>query len=137
MHLDDTAHTLETPERIRLVLDLAGIGSRGLACLLDTAILIGAWIALLLVFVLLTSVLGTLAMVLAFGAGFLLQWFYFTAFESMWNGQTPGKRALGLRVQKLGGYPIGWTDAMIRNFIRAIDVFMLYGVGIVVMLLND
>jgi hypothetical protein len=43
---------------------------------------------------------------------------YFIVFEALWNGQTPGKRLLGLRVVRDGGYPIDFGASLIRNLIR-------------------
>lgn len=54
---------------------------------------------------------------------FSLQWFYSTVFELWWNGQTPGKRMLGLRVLQTDGRPINTHQAMLRNFIRLLDAF--------------
>ncbi len=53
---------------------------------------------------------------------FLLQWGYFALFEAFWNGQTPGKRALRLRVIQQSGRPIGLFESMARNLIRIIDM---------------
>ena len=39
---------------------------------------------------------------------------YFTAFLALWNGHTPGKRLLGIRVAKLNGEPPGWWDSFSR-----------------------
>jgi uncharacterized RDD family membrane protein YckC len=43
---------------------------------------------------------------------------YFIVFEAAWNGQTPGKRLLGLRVVRDGGYPLDFGASLIRNLIR-------------------
>ncbi len=53
---------------------------------------------------------------------FLLQWGYFALFEAFWNGQTPGKRMLRLRVIQQSGRPIGLFESMGRNLIRIIDM---------------
>ena len=53
---------------------------------------------------------------------FLLQWGYFALFEAFWNGQTPGKRVLRLRVIQRSGRPIGLFESMGRNLIRIIDM---------------
>ena len=47
-------------------------------------------------------------------------------FETIWNGQTPGKRAFGLRVVRDGGYPITFYASAIRNLIRIAD-FLPFG----------
>lgn len=128
---------VETPERVDLAVDLAGVGSRALACLLDGLIIGGAFLLLGLILLMTSVVAGTAAAIVGIGGAFLLQWGYFAGFEAVWNGQTPGKRLLGLRVQKMGGYPIGWTEALIRNFLRLLDFLFVGAVGMVVMLLND
>lgn len=53
----------------------------------------------------------------------MLSWFYGVLFESWWNGQTPGKRVLGLRVVSVDGRPINAAQATIRNFVRVADFF--------------
>ena len=69
------------------------------------------------------------------GAGvvvlFLLFFGYFIFFETVWRGQTPGKRLLSLRVVRLGGARIGPSEAVIRNLLRIADALPFgYGVGI-------
>src|SRR5204863_3794276 len=59
-----------------------------------------------------------------------LEWFYGGAFEAFWNGQTPGKRALGLRVVRTDGQPINALQAVMRNVLRAVDAMPLLPVGI-------
>ena len=39
---------------------------------------------------------------------------FFTAFLALWEGQTPGKRLLGMRVVRLDGKPLGWWAAFER-----------------------
>ena len=50
---------------------------------------------------------------------FLLQWGYFALFEAFWNGQTPGKRLLRLRVIQESGRPVGLFESMGRNLLRS------------------
>lgn len=53
----------------------------------------------------------------------------------MWEGQTPGKKALGLRVVDETGGRAAFTKLAIRNLLRVIDFLpLLYGSGILVML---
>ena len=66
---------------------------------------------------------------------FLMEWGYSTLFEALWNGQTPGKRLLHIRVIKTAGYPIHFYDAAIRNLLRAADILpILYGIGLLSMI---
>lgn len=48
------------------------------------------------------------------GLGFGWIGLYFTAFTTLWRGQTPGKRLLGMRVLRLDGKPIGWWASFER-----------------------
>ncbi len=85
----------------------------------------------------LTTALGlAIPIVLVVGL-FLLQWGYYLLFELVWNGQTPGKRLIGIRVIRENGYPIRAWDAVVRNIVRIIDgpPYMAM-VGLLVMLLN-
>jgi hypothetical protein len=52
---------------------------------------------------------------------FVLEWGYYVVWETVWSGASPGKRALGLRVVKEEGYPIGFIDSLLRNLLRAAD----------------
>jgi uncharacterized RDD family membrane protein YckC len=131
---------LETPERVDLAIDLAGVGSRTLAFLLDWVILIALTLLLSVAAVMVARVprLGALAVTSWLIAIFVVWWLYFAMFEVGWDGQTPGKRILGIRVRKVGGFPIGWPEALIRNFLRVlIDLVMFtVPVGLVLMVLT-
>ena len=114
---------LETPENVRLAFHLAGPGSRLGAYLLDLGVRFAMFYGI-------AMILGTLLSPFAeTGAStgallvlaFALEWGYGSLFETWWNGQTPGKRAFGLRVIKTEGYAIGFYDAMLRNLLRAAD----------------
>ena len=126
---------LETPERVDLEIGVAGVGSRALAAILDYLILfaIAAGVILLVAVVASFSRFVTILLVITI---FIIQWLYFALFEALSHGQTPGKRAMGLRVQSVGGYPLGWSGALIRNFMRIIDIQFAYGVGLIVMLIT-
>jgi uncharacterized RDD family membrane protein YckC len=68
---------------------------------------------------------------------FCINWGYYAIFESLWKGQTPGKRWAGIRVIKDSGRPINAFEAIARNVVRVVDLFPgFYGVGVVTMLLN-
>lgn len=139
--MDDVARPgverLETPERVDLMVDLAGVGSRSLACLLDMLLIAACFLVLGIALLATVSLAGPVALIVAIGGAFALQWGYFVLFEVAWEGQTPGKRAIGLRVRRVGGYPIGWTEALIRNLLRAVDFQLAGAVGLIAMLLND
>ncbi|PYV24279.1 MAG: hypothetical protein DMG27_13305 [Acidobacteria bacterium] len=70
-------------------------------------------------------------------AWFLIHFAYFAFFEVFWNGQTPGKRYVHLRVIKDSGRPITAYEAITRNLLRIVDSMPLtYAVAIVSALLS-
>jgi uncharacterized RDD family membrane protein YckC len=133
---------IETPEQTSIEFPLAGIGSRFLAVLIDTLIQFGTLIVVGLMFLGLGySARGALrgipsyagpwiAAILIF-LTFLLMYGYFILFESLWNGQTPGKRLTHIRVIKDSGQPITAIDAVARNLLRIVDQMpFAYGIGV-------
>jgi uncharacterized RDD family membrane protein YckC len=135
--------TIDTPEQVHLEFSLAGIGSRFMATLLDSILQLLLYIAVIAGAALIASApLGRLSerwiTALVIFAGFVITWGYYAIFESVWKGQTPGKRWAGIRVIKDSGRPITPFEAAARNLVRIIDYLPgFYGVGIVTMLLND
>jgi len=59
---------------------------------------------------------------------FLSWWGYFVIFEILWNGQSPGKRVIGLRVLRGNGQPVGLIASLVRNLFRSVDMFVFLGV---------
>jgi uncharacterized membrane protein SpoIIM required for sporulation/uncharacterized RDD family membrane protein YckC len=109
---------VETPEHVTIDYEIAGLGSRALAAIVDT-LLLTLW-TLALVWV--TSRLGgRLALVVMLVGIFLSLWGYFALFEGLRRGQTPGKRMLGIRVVMDTGHPVDLPAALLRNLIRIAD----------------
>jgi uncharacterized RDD family membrane protein YckC len=140
----DDRYTIDTPENIEFAYDIAGIGSRFLAAIVDT-LLIG--VAEIVVFILIGLIVSSLdlassaagSLLLALGGllAFAILWGYYIAFELLWNGQSPGKRLIGLRVVREGGRPITFVGSAIRNLIRIVDFLpFFYGIGVVVMFVD-
>lgn len=138
--------SIDTPENVTFAYDVAGIGSRFLAALIDTALLVFVQVILFASLLLLTSltldavaesaVAGWL-LAIAGLISFVFFWGYYIFFEILWNGQTPGKRVIGLRVIRLDGTPVTPSEVVIRNLVRIIDFLpSAYGVGVVTMFIN-
>jgi uncharacterized RDD family membrane protein YckC len=148
MSLDDYL-TIDTPENVAFGYEVAGLGSRFMAALVDTLLIliIQIIVNLVLAFVIWgllprfvsdenTIVIWATA-VLSLTA-FAFFWGYYIFFEMTWNGQSPGKRWVGLRVIRTNGTPITLTESIIRNLVRLIDFLPLYyGLGVVTMFIND
>ena len=121
---------LELPEEIDLQVEVANVGSRTLAILVDIglgALVLFAVYGMTLLFARnvsddwLTRISSNALTMLLFLLIFGFQWCYFNLFEWLWNGQTPGKRLLHLRVIKVDGSPVSWIDVLLRNLSRPID----------------
>lgn len=132
--------TIDTPEQVHLEFVLAGIGSRFLASLVDSLILVGVSLVVLLILTaaLASSLLGsTWVLAIYVLVAFCIMWGYYAAFETLWKGQTPGKRVAGIRVIKDSGRPINVFEAIARNLVRIVDYAPgFYGIGVVTMMLN-
>jgi uncharacterized RDD family membrane protein YckC len=119
----DNRIEIVTPENIEFTYRVAGPFRRLGAYLLDNLLcwvfIIVICIITLLVFGVLQS-FGTVALV-GLVAHFFTTWFYGGVFESLWNGQTLGKRMFGLRVLSEDGQPINGIQAIGRNFLRHAD----------------
>jgi uncharacterized RDD family membrane protein YckC len=126
---------LQTPESVELELTLAGLGNRALARLIDDVLVLlglvlfwffgtlfatqllinlqpneGAyWVTLTWLFAL--GLLGT----------FLISAGYYVTFETLRQGQTPGKRYAQIRVIRDDGRPVGLVQSVLRSLLRMID----------------
>ncbi len=157
-HIIETEETLiiETPERVPLAFALASIGNRFLAVLIDhfiqyMTILIVAWAFLSWSGVgdldnfersELLAQMSKWTIALMIIILFLIFSGYFILFEWLWNGQTPGKRLMKLRVIREDGRPITLWEAVSRNLLRIFDAipgFLLpiYSLGLVSIFLSS
>jgi len=123
VHREERARRqLVTPEGVPLVFRVPAAGTRLAAFLIDVG-----WQALLLFLLTLPLALGSVfggPVLAAFAtlASFLVFNFYFVFFELRWDGRTPGKRALGLRVIDAGGGVLTAEAVFVRNLTRPVEV---------------
>ena len=157
-HVIETEETLiiETPERVQLEFALASIGNRFLAVAIDHFI---QYLSIFLIAWFFLSIAGYTSSDIADTSGSLLsempKWTiailiiilflifagYFIVFEWLWNGQTPGKRLLKLRVIRDDGRPLTLWEAIARNLLRICDaapgfIVPVYSVGLIVIFLS-
>lgn len=133
---------IDTPEQVGLEFTIAGIGSRFVAVLLDHLIQFGILLVMLFASAFLfgaianrINIMGKWFIAIFIGLDFLVIWGYFTLFEAFWNGQTPGKHAMKLRVIKDSGRQVTFFEALSRNLLRFVDYMpALYLVGVITML---
>jgi uncharacterized RDD family membrane protein YckC len=144
MSLPEETLDIQTPENVAFGYRVAGIGSRFLSILADTAILILLQVVVYAAFFVILDSLGELGGQLAAWVyavvgliAVIFNWGYYVFFEMLWNGQTPGKRWAGLRVIRRDGTPITLSESLIRNLARLVDFLpFAYGAGIVAMFLD-
>ena len=148
-------HTVVTPENVELRHEVAGVGSRITAATIDYSILLVGQVLLYTGAVFLMAYLQRNRLIdlnEVFGTGsaqalgawvtgivlvliFFGWWGYYVLFELLWNGQTPGKRMLGLRVMGRQAQRVGGFASVVRNMIRPVDQFLL--IGLLVMFIDS
>ncbi len=142
---------MHTPESVDVSFEPVGVGSRFLASLLDALIQAGVALVLLLAAVpagaMLSDKIGFVPLFTGLVGGlmgaFLLLLFallflgYKPFYELIWNGQTPGKRWVGIRVVSRSGMPVRFHQVLIRNLLRPVDMLPIYyGVGLICVLVS-
>src|SRR5215468_9899572 len=136
--LDDEL-VIETPERVELHYVLANVGNRFLAAAIDHLIQVLVIVAVLAIagafsdgplFRGSATWAAAIATLLVFG----VYWGYFVIFETFWNGQTPGKRWMRLRVVREDGRPVRFFEVFVRNLLRIVVDFFpapTYAIGVI------
>ena len=132
-----TTHGLVTPEAVVLDLPTASPGTRVLARLLDVLITLVVFYALV-VLVGTTGILGgTVSFIVAAFGLIAVILVYPVLMEGLWGGRTLGKAALGLRVVRTDGAPIGLVQAALRGAFGLVEVWGTLGsLGFIVMLFS-
>lgn len=120
----DTTIDIITPENISFQYEVAGPFRRVPAFLLDLGIRIAIVFSLVLMLGLLNAS-QVVVIVTVFLTYFVLEWFYGGVLETYWNGQTIGKRMMGIRVLSVDGQPINGLQGMMRNILRLADLMPL------------
>ena len=132
----DCSIEIVTPENISFRYQVAGPFRRLPAFLLDYAFRILICLGAAWILGILQSVSGFSGWAMLILLYFVIEWFYGGLFETYWNGQTPGKRVLGIRVLSINGEPINGLQAMMRNILRLVDLMpmvpltALFGEGV-------
>ncbi|MBD1824872.1 RDD family protein [Cyanobacteria bacterium FACHB-DQ100] len=134
---------IRTPESVELEFTLAGIGNRTIALVVDYLI----WGAVLIGVLIFWSVLSFQLQryfptvdnlelwltAIAILISFAVYTGYFVFFETLWRGQTPGKRYSKIRVIRDDGQPVGAAQAILRALIRPIDDTFFIGMLLIIL----
>lgn len=110
-----------TGEAVAVELRPAGIGSRGIATIIDFAVQYAVMIGLVLLATnvlsgadeAVTQTLVILSLVVVFLG-------YPVGFESLWRGRTLGKAAMGLRAVRDDGGPVRFRHAFVRGLVGVV-----------------
>ena len=131
MPAGDDRFQIQTAQNVELSIAPAGVGDRILAWLADTVVLVGYGIAVLFVLSRVSGLNdGSWALVSALiGVPFV---FYHVAFEVLFEGQTPGKMLLKIRVARLDGAQPTLGQYALRWLLRLVDVTATSGLVAVV-----
>lgn len=127
---------IETTQNVTIEYELASIGDRVIAQLLDFLIIAGYLVALFLLMYLISSDSGTLG-IAVWIILYLPVFFYDLLLETSFNGQTFGKRIRKIKVIKIDGSQPTFISFFLRWILKPVDVFITYGsVGIITILIN-
>lgn len=138
---------IDTPENVIFDYEVAGIGSRFLAGLIDMLLIalvdILVMVVAIVAFQIAARTLPELEDALWWVVAvvtlvvFVVMGGYYMVFEALWNGQSPGKRLVNLRVIRADGTPITLIESLIRNFMRLIDFFPVgFGLAFITMFID-
>lgn len=122
--LADRQVDVETPEHVAIGYELADLGSRFTALLLDLLVVVGTNLAFLATAALFRLIVGGGNLLSGVGLGiylfvsFVFFWGYFALYEGLRDGQTLGKKWMGIRVVHDGGYPVTVRASAIRNLVK-------------------
>lgn len=134
--------SINTTQNVAIDYELAGIMERILAFLLDTVIVVA--------YIVIVSTLSVLGGLISFDNGGIGSFivtviFIFPVFiayhlfcEALWNGQSIGKKALGIKVVKCNGQQMDMGDYGKRWMFRLLDILLSAGsVAVLTILSND
>mgnify|MGYP001175780683 FL=1 len=132
--------SINTTQNVAIDYELAGLMERLLAFLLDSIIL-AVYLSIVRNFILLGALSDSDDIILFIAVVFLM--FppiigYHLICESLWNGQSIGKKALGIKVMKCNGQQMDISDYGKRWMFRLVDILLSCGsVAVITIMSND
>jgi uncharacterized RDD family membrane protein YckC len=124
--------TVSTPEGVDLDLVVAGLGSRFMSSLVDSALQ-----AVLIFPLLLLADLTTAGVAIASLGGFLVIFGYPIVCDALLDGRTVGRRVTGLRLVTEDGGRVGVLAAAVRNIVRIVDLLPgAYSIGAIAVIVS-
>lgn len=117
---------IKTPEGIAFALVLAGPVARFLGAVIDLACISVIMIALNMGLGIMAILSADIARAVAICSYFIISIGYGIAMEWYARGQTVGKRLLGLRVMDVQGLRLHFSQVVIRNLLRVVDMLPVF-----------
>jgi uncharacterized RDD family membrane protein YckC len=145
--MNDERVDIKTPEFVSIQFQIAGLGSRSAAFIIDQLLLMIVNILSIIVLLFVMDGMSsfsffmmenTLPIAITVIVLFIVNWGYFFAFEFFSGGRTLGKKLVGIRVIQENGHSITLLSSFIRNFIRMIDSLpTAYFLGIIMIFFHS
>lgn len=139
--IDDERVSLHAPEQVEVSYELAGLGSRFLAAVIDAVIVtLGIFLLAFATWAIRAYItadpqISAITAWIVLGASTLLTMAYHVYYEVAREGKTPGKSMTGLRVISTDGGSVSFDQSAIRNILRIADMLpVLYGAGVISLL---
>lgn len=121
---------ITTTQNVTIEYDLARLRDRTLAYLLDGMIVgLGYGLFILLIAMVASFMFVGQGWLIFFYILFFAVWFgYHTLCETLMNGQSIGKKAVGIKVVRLDGKEPQWSDVVLRALLQIIDLISCAGI---------
>lgn len=114
---------IQTSHNVTISHKTAGIGNRLPAFLLDALFMV-SYAALVGLFISLLNIKTSTALLLIIYSPLMV---YNLFFETVFNGQSPGKMIMNIKVVKLSGNQAGFVDYFLRWVFRLVDIALVTG----------
>ncbi len=133
------SHTsISTAQNVNISYNIASLGHRILAVLIDLIIIFIYLVVLEYLDVGLSMIMPEDGLVSMQQLLFLPVMFYSLVFHLIFNGRTPGKFIMSVKVVKRDGAPASWSDYIVRWILRLVDIWLSSGaVGVIAIIFTD
>jgi uncharacterized RDD family membrane protein YckC len=126
---------IETAQNVNIIQNVAGVGERILAYIIDFLILV--FYSILVLILMAAADLDTSSYFLIIMTIGLPVFLYHLLWEMFWNGRSPGKAVMKLRVVKVDGTKPAFSSYLLRWLLRIIDLSLTSGaVALITILFN-
>ncbi len=111
---------IETAQNVTISHQAAGVGERILAYLIDSTLIV-IYVVLIIWFFYAVNI-GDSGLFLIYMTVGLPLFLYHLVWETLWNGQTPGKAVLKIRVVRMDGSKPTFSNFLLRWLLRILDI---------------